>query len=89
MEQKTSLSVIKLLFFMKILSAPKKSLFRPDNDCKRINSIKNRVKIMLTCIFAGEKFNPLVVGKSKNPRVFKTCFWEILELNMYILNVPG
>ncbi|KAG0420113.1 Tigger transposable element-derived protein 6 [Dictyocoela roeselum] len=32
---------------------PKKSLVRPDDDCKGIKSNKTRVTIMLTCIFAG------------------------------------
>ncbi|KAG0436500.1 Tigger transposable element-derived protein 6 [Dictyocoela muelleri] len=33
---------------------------------------------MLICSFTGEKLNPLVVGKSKNPRALKKISWEDL-----------
>ncbi|KAG0439345.1 Tigger transposable element-derived protein 6 [Dictyocoela muelleri] len=50
---------------------PRKSFVTPDDNCKGSKSNKMRLTIMLTCSMSGEKLNPLVIGKVKNPRPMK------------------
>ena len=58
------------LFFR---SLPCRSLVAKGDDCKGGKLSKDRVTVLLCASATGEKLMPLVIGRSANPRCFKSC----------------
>ncbi len=52
---------------------PNRSLVGKDEDRKGIKVCKDRITVMLACSATGEKLMPLVIGRSQNPRCFKSA----------------
>lgn len=50
---------------------PKKSMVHKGDDRKGIKTAKERITVLLACSATGEKLQPVVIGKSENPRCFK------------------
>lgn len=48
----------------------KRSYFAKDTETKGVKESKERISLLLCTSMAGEKYKPLVIGKSKNPRCF-------------------
>jgi hypothetical protein len=60
---------------------PNRCLVVQNENCKAGKLTKERLTIALLCSAAGEKFKPLVIGKSQMPRVFnkqlpRRVFWK-------------
>jgi len=53
------------LFYRK---QPCKSFVVESDDCKGLKQKKERLTILLCCSMKGEKYNPLIIGKSRSPR---------------------
>jgi hypothetical protein len=51
---------------------PDKTLCAKGQGSKGVKAAKDRVTVMLACSATGEKLPPLVIGKPKNPRYFKS-----------------
>lgn len=51
---------------------PNKSLVKEGGQCSGVKKAKDRLSIMLCCSATGEKLKPLVIGKSANPRCFRS-----------------
>ena len=60
----------KTAFFYRAL--PARLLVEKGETCKGGKLAKERITVALTCSIAGEKLKPLVIGKSKQPRAFKS-----------------
>lgn len=50
---------------------PNRSLVVKNDSCHGLTSSKERLTILFCCSAAGEKLQPLVIGKSAHPRCFK------------------
>ena len=50
---------------------PNSTLNQVSKSCKGGKLAKDRVTVALTCSAAGEKLQPLIIGKSKKPRCFR------------------
>lgn len=62
------------------LAMPNKTFAFKNDKCVGRKSAKQRVTILFCSSMNGEKENPLVIGKSKNPRCFKGAHIEKLPL---------
>ena len=51
---------------------PNKTLAVSSSDCHGTKNSKERLTVLFCVNFAGEKLKPLVIGKSENPRCFKS-----------------
>jgi hypothetical protein len=49
---------------------PNRSLVLQGEKCKAGKLAKEKLTIVLLCLATGEKFKPLVIGKSQMPRAF-------------------
>jgi hypothetical protein len=50
---------------------PNSTLNKVSKSCKGEKLPKDRVTVALTCSAAGEKLQPLIIGKFKKPRCFR------------------
>lgn len=62
---------------------PTASLVEKGEKCKGGRLAKERVSIMLCCSATGEKFTPLIIGKSAFPRAFKDARVDVSRLPCY------
>ena len=56
------------LFFRAL---PTRSMVAKGDDCKGGRIAKDRITVLLCCSATGEKLQPLVIGRSLNPRCFR------------------
>lgn len=68
------------LFFRAL---PKKTLALKNEKCTGGKSSKERLTVLFCASMAGEKENPLIIGKSRNPRCFKGSHVNKLPIDWY------
>ena len=61
-------------------SISKKSFVSIEDNCKGIKTKKDRVTLLLCCSMIGDKKQPFIIGKYKNPRCFKNV--DIKKFNV-------
>lgn len=54
-----------------IKNLPSKSFVEKSDSCKGAKQIKEKITLFLCCSLEGEKLEPLIIGKYKNPRCMK------------------
>ncbi|XP_030767449.1 tigger transposable element-derived protein 6-like [Sitophilus oryzae] len=62
------------------MAMPNKTFALKNDKCAGKKSAKQRVTLLFCCSMHGEKENPLVIGKSKNPRCFKGAHVDKLPI---------
>ena len=62
---------------------PDRSLVSKFENCHGTKGSKDRITLLFTCSFTGEKLKPLVIGKSQKPRCFKHVDVDKLPVDYY------
>jgi hypothetical protein len=71
-------------------STANKSFVYENESCNGLKTSKERVTVLFCCSATGEKLKPLVIGKSRYPRIFKTNNLDVKNLPvMYENNRKG
>ena len=68
---------------MQYKSVPRRSYIDNKIAIKAKKPIKSRFTVMVGTAMDGHKFKPVVIGKSKNPRCFKSLNKEDLPVHYY------
>lgn len=68
------------LFFRAL---PKKTLALKNEKCSSGKSSKERLTVLFCASMTGEKLDPLIIGKAKNPRCFKGSHVSKLPIDWY------
>jgi len=63
---------------------PAKSYVTKEDDCKGAKQRKERITILFCCNLLGEKYPPLIIGKSKSPRCMKN--FDMQKINVRYLS---
>ncbi|XP_029654613.1 tigger transposable element-derived protein 4-like [Octopus sinensis] len=58
---------------------PRKSFVKTGDSARGFKMSKDKVTLHLCCSYTGEKFEPLIIGKYRNPRCFKNFLPKFME----------